>query len=253
MKRRILIIVFLVLGTLCTTGWALPTVDLTTLGSSGPVTGSIGGTALFYQWDLSVDSTGSGVYDPFVRLKAHGNNTSERGYNTSGQEEFDVLDAGGTKFNHALLLSDLPVLNISGTDYREFTLDLNQDNGKGQFLSLDALKIYTSDFDNLTGWSVGFPTPIWDMGDNWVALNGGNALDNGSGKGDILVYIPGTLFTGGQYVYLYSQFGLQNGWQSSDGFEEWGVRTVVIPAPGAILLGSIGVGLVGWLRRRRTL
>lgn len=48
-------------------------------------------------------------------------------------------------------------------------------------------------------------------------------------------------------------FGLNNGYEWTNNVGSVDVTISPIPAPGAILLGSLGVGLVGWLRRRKTL
>lgn len=222
-------------------------VDLTTAGSVGDI-----GAGLFFQWDGQ--STGTGVIDSFAEIG--GNTDVVEGYNTTVN---GTLDNGSSdNFNHELLLSDIPIVNIGGINYREFLLDVNQ-TGSSPLLSLDELQVFTSDTPNQSTETfsgdiiqLADATLIYNIDaieDSYILLN--YSLNSGSGGGDMLFYLPDSLFsTGDQYVYLYSLFGENNA--NNDGFEEWAVQeggTDVIPEP--MTLSLVGVGLAGLALRRR--
>lgn len=217
-------------------------VDLTTAGADGLING-----AQFIQ-DNFEKSTGTGVFDPFVRIQ---NNGSEAGFNTDGGVQFETKQGSWT---HSIQLSDIP-LCPDGDSY-DFRLDINEASNEPK-LSLDVLKIYLADVGDLDDYAteLNILTPAYDMDfleDSVVLLD--YSIGSGSGSGDMTVCIPvdalGT--DGSKYVYLYSEFGIyagtDEGWTSSDGFEEWGIIPDVIPEPATMVLLGLGSVL---LRKRK--
>jgi len=259
-------ILTLTAGSRCVQAVPSRVLDLTTAGSEGWVN-----DALYQTSDLR--PTGTGIIHSFVRISKANQNTVQ-GYNTDWRPlEFE--ENNSPTFTRQLPLSIVPIVykmpEGGGGDaaYYEFLLDINQKGAEGKDddpdwnLSLDELQIAVQTSGDLIGYSSIFASPIYDLdggagGDARIELN--SKLNSGSGQGDMVAYIPVSLFPAdptGKYVYLYSLFGEPGGSPNNDGFEEWAVQKGLapppIPAPGAILLGGIGAGLVGWLRRRRAL
>jgi len=219
--------------------------DLTHVGDIQTING-----AKFVQWS-DTEPMGSGRIKAFVGIQGK-TGGYQHGYNTTGVREFDTTP--GPK---ALLLSEIPIVALGGTNYREFWLDINQ-NSTHPILSLDKLKIHIGSVSNLTGYltNLDFGAPIYDLdagGDNYVKLD--YNLNPGSGKGDMLLFVPDSAFTealnynptGNNYIYLYSMCGATI--DGSDGFEEWavGIGEPIIPEPATMMLLALGMIL---LRKR---
>jgi hypothetical protein len=226
---------------------AAGTLDLTS-GGTGSFNGGIFTTN-------TVQPTGTGVIDSFLRLQ---NNGTESGYNTSARPvEFDQKT--DPNFTRDLLLSSVPVVTINGTAYRQFLLDINEKNAyPGSLLSLDKLQIFQSPVGNINSYA-NLGTKVYDMGSgNAILLN--YDLNSGSGSGDMFAYIPDSLFDPSvPYVYLYSAFGALANAGADAGFEEWAVLEGTqppvneVPGPATLLFAAVGcgLGLVGYSIRNR--
>ena len=227
--------------------------DLTAAGNDGTVNG-----AYFIQIDPQ--STGTGVIDPFVRIQSNGD---EEGYNADVRPVMPDVHTD-PNFTHDLLLGDVPVVNLGGTEYYQFLLDINEPNGHNQaLLSLHEIEIYLTGTALSSAATYGDLTSsaakVWDLdmgpdGDSVIELD--FSLNHGSGSGDMFMYVPvATLGTdGSQYLYLYSAFGNPN--SSADGFEEWAILEGDTPSvPDAssalMLLGVAVIGLEGLRRKFR--
>ncbi|TPM21565.1 SdrD B-like domain-containing protein, partial [Mesorhizobium sp. B2-3-5] len=207
--------------------------------------------ALFSSSNLVIGA-GTGLLAPFSQVQAHGNGTTEQGYNTDFNDfVLDNAGKGGTNFIHSLNISDIPIQFVDGVGYYRFDLDINQANkGVAQNLSLDTLQIWQAPTADLHDYDPGatpeqgtggFPgadnaSLIYNMdsgGDTFVGLNG--QLQPGSGNTtDMSLLVPVADFNASQpYIYLYSAFGYQAGgyqgpnesepstWAANSGFEEW--------------------------------
>ena len=233
-------------------------IDLTTVDSSGSLTGTTGGVALFQQGS---DNAGTGIFPSFVQIEGSGAGNIKQGYNTTVNGVLNT--ASSDVHNHEITIGDLTTVNIGGTLYYQFFLDVNENNNStDRYVSLDDIRVITSTTPNQSTTPFPTGTLVWDMNDNDHVLLDFN-LEPGSGYADMTFNVPVALFGGAAdstFVYLYSLFGElgvvgARDYGTSDGFEEWafmlGESTTEVPDGGSTL-GLLGMALLGlgYARRR---
>lgn len=245
--------------------YAFPPIDLTTSGASYVGSDNV-------EWhQLTSQPTGTGIYDPFLRIQATG---SESGFNTDYTPV--PLDDKASIYTHSVVFGDLGIVkNSANVDCYRFTLDINEPGGyPSGYLSLDKLEIYTSgDAAHAATFStyadmVAGSTLRYSMdtvsNDQTVYMD--YNLGAGSGQDDIQILIPTTYFAGAaatDHLILFSQMGAsgttyQADFQSADGFEEWSVyqnagTTVPPPMAEPTTMLLLGGGLVGmYFGRKRS-
>jgi len=177
-------------------------------------------------------------------------------------------------------------LTVNGQSYYGFELDANEPGGSKSLISVDNIRIYTSatdttgsvqnnlaNLDNLgvLRWALNNPNQAGGNFNvaNWIRLDaaqenvdaGSNVSNGGSGKSDMILYVPASAFAGVQasdYVWMYDLNGVHYDADidlgTTAGFEEWravtGPQAKVLDGGSTLTLLGLALAGMGGFRRK---
>jgi hypothetical protein len=217
--------------------------------------------AVFIQGGIGA---GTGNFDPFLTVKPSpqsptpAQDGTEDGYNQCDDAlcpddsndspfYFDQFFGGGR--THELLVSAVPVIEFDGSFYREFSLDAN-DEGADSFMSVDDIRIFLDDQDNLDNFNPGTnlfgndtgtaASKVFDL--DMPILLETQTLEPGSGVSDITVLLPVDIFPDECYygsldcdtfLIFYTESGHEGAigdrnYDVTAGFEEWRIQLLPV-------------------------
>ncbi len=200
-----------------------------------------------YWSTASIQPSGTGVFKPFVRLQALGNDTNEDGHNTDGVLSND--EKAGI-WTHSVKTADLYDVLINGQAYYEFMLDIGEPATTNKSkLSIDEIQVCTGDSGSLTALN-GCPTAPTtfdlDAGQDRAVILDYGLFGGGNGNSDLFMYLPASsLLNAKPYFYLYSAMGYQDGATAAGSFEEWAFRDSTGVPDGGLTIALLGMSLAG--------